>query len=217
MRRQGTQSDTGSTGSLPRNSASKRKKVKIFASVVAAVSAGGALLSGIGATAGSFLGRADDSERTPDTAVSCTPDAQDAESCSATAPPAPPKSGPMRADRIYEKRIRRDKSPDGTGPWPFVVLYDLDQGVWVRSGPDIDDVHVGLAQHRRTLWVDCRLRSAFNPEPALRLGPLWYRIHWPSHHPTEVPLRSQPSDPSQGYVYMYYARPSGTNGRVPAC
>lgn len=121
------------------------------------------------------------------------------------------------SDDVIEEQLRGPEDPQPPGPWPFVVLFDQGQGIFIRSSPGREATRIGLAPHASVVWVECVARSDFDPEPGLNYGAYWYRVRWPNTAPSEAFGVSTPSDPAQGWAYAYYLRPSGTNGNVPAC
>lgn len=116
-----------------------------------------------------------------------------------------------------EEKLRRPENPQPPGPWPFVVLFDQGQGLFILSSPEREATRIGLASHASVVWVNCIALSDFDPDPSLNYGGYWYRVHWPSTGPSKTFDVSTPSDPAQGWAYAYYLRPSGNNGNVPAC
>lgn len=113
------------------------------------------------------------------------------------------RAGPRR-DRRRDLGQFHDHSDDGLG-------------LFILNAPNRDGYHIGVANHHAIVWVDCAVTSDFDPEPAVGWGPLWYRVHWPNTERSDASASSSPSDPSNGYAFGYYLRPSGTNGRVPIC
>jgi hypothetical protein len=124
---------------------------------------------------------------------------------------------PADPDEAIEQEIFRATPPDGEGPWPFTVLYEGGQGLFVRTGPHRDDFRLGYTNHATTVWVDCVTTSDFDPVPSLDTGPTWYRVHWPNSERSDEGLSSEPADPAQGFAYAGYLRPNGHNGDVPEC
>ncbi len=124
---------------------------------------------------------------------------------------------PAAADDKIVKAIRRDKDPQGKGPWAFNVLQDQGDGLFVRTGSEQADQRIGLATHASLVWVDCVTTSDFDADPSRKVGPTWYRGRWPSTTPSEVAMVGQPSNPSQGYAFKGYLAPNGHNGKVPQC
>jgi hypothetical protein len=102
---------------------------------------------------------------------------------------------PADPDEAIEQEIYRDTPPEGEGPWPFTVLYDDGQGLFVRSGPERDDYRIGFSHHATTVWVDCVASSSFDPAPSLDAGPTWYQVHWPNDERSEDAFGSEPVDP----------------------
>jgi hypothetical protein len=43
---------------------------------------------------------------------------------------------PDDSDAAIAQKIYRDIAPEGEGPWPFTVLYDDGQGLFVRNIPE---------------------------------------------------------------------------------
>jgi hypothetical protein len=134
---------------------------------------------------------------------------------------SPSPVDPNAADDATARGIYLNKAPSGRGPWPFTVLHDVVAGshigLWIRSSSERDGHHIGLAAHANPVWVDCIKTSSFNPEPGLSTGARWYKVHWPRTDPTDAPMSSSPSDPAQGWAYVYYLSPNGTDGKVPVC
>ncbi len=123
----------------------------------------------------------------------------------------------VAADAEAARRLYSDKAPKPPGPWPFVVLFDDGLGLYVRSSPEMAGFTTGLAAHGAVLWVDCRVKSAFDPEPGDGLSPDWLRVRWPTSLRTQAPQTSLPTDASRGWAFGKYLAPSGHNGSVPRC
>lgn len=201
-----------------------RARAKIAGALIAAVAAAGALLQGLGAfSSGSEAGS---TTVTADRGGNAVTGGQ-SNSCVASGAGAtvtclsPTPVAAELDDKAAEQSILGTATPAAPGPWPFTVLYDQqdgkDVGVWVRSAPTRAGFHIGLAGHAQTVWVDCVRTTDFNADPGLPTGPRWYKVHWPRAERSDALASSSPSDPAQGWVYVYYVRPNGTNGKVPTC
>lgn len=106
--------------------------------------------------------------------------------------------------------------PPATGPYQYVVVDTGKLGLKVRTGPEMNDEQFGSAGNRSILWADCQLKSNFNADPSMKVGPVWLKIHWPHTTGTQW-ANSQPKDPAQGWVFAGYAVPAGHNGTIPTC
>lgn len=125
---------------------------------------------------------------------------------------------PNAGDAEAEQDLRGDTDPQGDGPWAFNVLFDNDEGIFIRNVPEMAGGHrIGYATSGSVVWVDCVVTSTFDPEPGLGHGPIWYRVRWPNTALSEEAFVSDPNHPPQGYAWSFYLRPNGTNGDVPQC
>ncbi|MFC9694338.1 hypothetical protein ACFTSF_37690 [Kribbella sp. NPDC056951] len=106
--------------------------------------------------------------------------------------------------------------PPAAGPYQYVVVDTGKLGLKVRTGPELNDEQFGSAGNRSILWADCQLKSNFNADPSMKVGPVWLKIHWPHTTGTQW-ANSQPKDPAQGWVFAGYAIPAGHNGTIPTC
>jgi hypothetical protein len=135
--------------------------------------------------------------------------------------PSPAPINTDQPDSSIASSIARTARPAAPGPWAFTVLFDevggKPLGLYIRSSPDRNGHHIGLALHLTAVWVDCVKVTTFDPDLGTGNGPRWYKVHWPSAERSDAIGRSDPSDPAQGWAYAYYLRPNGTNGQVPAC
>jgi hypothetical protein len=182
---------------------------------IAALGAAGAALSGVVALSNA---NADSSPPVGTGVVGSTVTIDDATGCTIVG--AGNVCGPTSqepTDEDYAADLRGDAAPQPPGPWQFVVVHDEGMGLKVRTSPHRDGLQIGYAEHHVPVWVDCVLKSDFNPEPGSAAGAHWYRIHWPSDTPSASPLQSQPADPPIGWAYSRYLAPVGTNGDVPTC
>ncbi len=124
---------------------------------------------------------------------------------------------PDDSDASIEQKIYRDVAPEGEGPWPFTVLYDDGQGLFVRNIPERDGYRIGYARHAAVVWVDCVTTSDFDPNPSMGAGPTWYQVRWSNDERSDEAFRSEPSDPAKGFSFAGYLQPNGHNGDVPEC
>lgn len=106
--------------------------------------------------------------------------------------------------------------PPDKGPYQYVVVDTGKLGLKVRTGPELNDEQFGSAGNRSILWAECQLRSNFNADPSMKVGPVWLKIHWPNTTGTQW-ANSQPKDPAQAWVFAGYVVPAGHNGTIPTC
>lgn len=127
----------------------------------------------------------------------------------------PPNPGAAQIRKSAEQYA--EVNPDGTGPWPFVVVADPNLGLKVRTTGTTDGVQVGTAAYNTSVWVECRKDTGFNPAPGDPNGAMWYRVKWPSEQSTSRFYNSSPGDRFDQWVYGGLIVPIGQNGKVPAC
>lgn len=106
--------------------------------------------------------------------------------------------------------------PPAQGPYQYVVVDTGELGLKVRTGPELNDEQFGSAGNRSIIWAECQLRSNFNADPSMKVGPVWLKIHWPHTTGTQW-ANSQPKDPAQGWVFAGYVIAAGHNGTIPTC
>lgn len=134
--------------------------------------------------------------------------------------PAPLEVDPNLTDQANAERLFRDVDPTDleAKPWPFSVLLDDQEGVFIRSAPVKDGAYrLGYATHGSVLWVDCQVTSTFDPEPGRGYGPTWYQVRWPNSEQSEEAFRSAPEHTVRGWAWGFYPQPNGHNGDVPEC
>lgn len=105
----------------------------------------------------------------------------------------------------------------GNGPWPYTVANVGPLGLIVRSFGDETGTQVGSAAETLTLWADCVQNTGFDPRPDTGVGPLWYKVRWPTVQPGKAFLTSSPSDRYRAWVYAGFVVPSGHSGQLPEC
>jgi hypothetical protein len=127
----------------------------------------------------------------------------------------PPDASDEEIRRTAEKF--RDKAPQGTAPYPYLVVDVGDEGLMVRSTGDKTGRQTGTAAKYATIWVECRQDTGFDPGANVPNGSQWLKVRWPSQEETRAFLKSQPSDPPVGWAYSGYAVPAGHNGNIPEC
>lgn len=127
----------------------------------------------------------------------------------------PPNAGESQIREAAKKYA--NVTPQGVGPWPFVVIADPQLGMKVRTTGDVNGVQIGSAAHNAAVWADCRRDTGFNPQPGDPNGAVWYRIKWPSVRPSTEFLNSSPGDQYNGWAYGGLVVPIGQNGLLPMC
>lgn len=122
----------------------------------------------------------------------------------------------LHEDEVIADAARhRDDPPVGQGPWPFVVVRDLDKGLKVRTSNTVDGIQIGALAHLNTAWAFCQAHSGFDPE---RNGDVWFQIGWNHQQPDSTDyFESEPGATGRGWVHSYYLAPVNHNGAIPPC
>lgn len=76
----------------------------------------------------------------------------------------PPASERNEAKLIEDAKNYVGKPPVGVGPWPFVVVRDLEKGLKVRTNNLVSGTQIGALPHLNTAWAVCKQHSGFDPE-----------------------------------------------------
>lgn len=124
------------------------------------------------------------------------------------------------SDQQIRDAARRFASepPKPPGPYAYIVVGVGSDGLIVRTTGGKSGRQIGTAVQETAVWVDCRSDTGFDPGAGdTEGGSVWLRIRWPSVKETTAFLKSQPSDPSVGWIYSGYVVPAGHNGQVPTC
>ena len=116
-----------------------------------------------------------------------------------------------------ESRRYAQQRPEGSGPWPFVVVADPLLGLKIRTSGLIEGGQVGSATYKAPLWADCQQDTGFNPIPGDPNGSVWYRVRWPNNEPTTQFFNSAPGDRFSMWAYGGLIVPVGHNGQIPEC
>jgi hypothetical protein len=107
--------------------------------------------------------------------------------------------------------------PQGTGPWPFIVVHDFGMGLKVRTTDTAEGIQIGGIPTHHTVWAVCQQNSGFDPAPETRNGPIWLKVKWANMSPGENFFESEISAPSTGWAYKGYLVPLGHDGQIPTC
>jgi hypothetical protein len=113
-----------------------------------------------------------------------------------------------------------DEPPQGSGPYPFVVIDTEDLGLFARTTNVMNGVRVGNAGNRTLIWVDCATRNGFTPsgvDTENNIGPQWVQVRWKHQEGGQFRGLSEPNETQTAWMYRGLMEPVGHNGDIPRC
>jgi hypothetical protein len=127
-------------------------------------------------------------------------------------------------DVEFKKNLRAApdaaKPPEGSGPYPFVVVDTEELGLFARTTNTMNGVRVGNAGNRALVWANCLTRSDFTPSGVTgenNVGPLWVQVRWKHLEGGQVRGLSEPNENQTAWMYRGGLEPVGHNGDIPRC
>lgn len=121
--------------------------------------------------------------------------------------------------RLLGDATGASEPPDGSGPFPYLVVDTGELGLFARTTNVISADRVGFAGNRSMVWVDCVARSDFTPEVSAvpDVGPRWALVRWKHRDGGQVMGLSEPNESQTAWMYLGALAPVGHNGDVPDC
>lgn len=111
-------------------------------------------------------------------------------------------------------------SPNGIGPWPFVVVDTGDLGLYARTTNLAQAVRVGTAANWSTVWADCIAETGFTPPDVTgetAVGPKWLQVRWKHLSDSGARGHSEPTETQRAWMYRGATEPLQHNGDIPRC
>jgi hypothetical protein len=118
-------------------------------------------------------------------------------------------------DILEAAKAVESKSPEGLGPWPFVVGEDGGIGLKVRTSGERSGIQIGGLASKHVAWVDCQMGTDFDPGSGTSV---WLRLRWPKDVPAGGGFyESEPAAAGSGFANSRFLFPIASNREVPQC